>query len=228
MAYILHIETSTKQCSVAIGYMGKCISEKKLLSQHYSHEEKLHIFIKDALEEVNLKISELNAVSVSKGPGSFTGLRIGVAAAKGICYALDLPLIAVNTLKLMIQPYLKKKEIDFFIPMLDARRMEVYTAIYDKLGNCIQQTNAHVLTDSSFHKMVGDGNCLIIGNGAVKFQNIKPKIKAFFSESIYYPSAKDMCSLSWEHNFNRNYQDIKLFEPYYLKDFQTTLPKNNK
>ena len=228
MAYILHIETSTKQCSVAIGYKGKCISEKKLLSQNYSHEEKLHVFIQEALDEVNLDISELDAISVSKGPGSFTGLRIGVAAAKGICYALDLPLIAVNTLKLMIQPYLEKKEIDFFIPMLDARRMEVYTAIYDQLGNCIQQTNAHVLTDSSFHKMVGDGNCLIIGNGAVKFQNIKPKIKACFTESIYYPSAKDMCSLSWEHNLNRNYQDINLFEPYYLKDFQTTLPKNNK
>ena len=228
MAYILHIETSTKQCSVAIGYKGKCISEKKLLSQNYSHEEKLHVFIQEALDEVNLDISELDAISVSKGPGSFTGLRIGVAAAKGICYALDLPLIAVNTLKLMIQPYLEKKEIDFFIPMLDARRMEVYTAIYDQLGNCIQQTNAHVLTNSSFHKMVGDGNCFIIGNGAVKFQNIKSKIKACFSESIYYPSAKDMCSLSWEHNLNRNYQDINLFEPYYLKDFQTTLPKDNK
>ena len=115
MAYILHIETSTKQCSVAIGYKGKCISEKKLLSQNYSHEEKLHVFIQEALEEVNLDISELGAVSVSKGPGSFTGLRIGVAAAKGICFALDLPLIAVNTLKLMIQPYLERKDIDFLL-----------------------------------------------------------------------------------------------------------------
>lgn len=228
MAYILHIETSTKQCSVAIGYKGKCISEKKLLSQNYSHEEKLHVFIQEALEEVNLDISELGAVSVSKGPGSFTGLRIGVAAAKGICFALDLPLIAVNTLKLMIQPHLEKKDIDFLIPMLDARRMEVYTAIYDKLGNCIQQTNAHVLTESSFQKIVGDSNCFIIGNGALKFQNIKPRIKAYFSESIYHPSAKDMCSLSWEHKLNRNYEDINSFEPYYLKDFQTTLPKNNK
>ena len=112
--------------------------------------------------------------------------------------------------------------------MLDARRMEVYTAIYDKLGNCIQQTNAHVLTESSFQKIVGDSNCFIIGNGALKFQNIKPRIKAYFSESIYHPSAKDMCSLSWEHNLNRNYEDINSFEPYYLKDFQRTLPKKNK
>ena len=228
MAYILHIETSTKQCSVAIGYKGKCISEKKLLSEHYSHEEKLHVFIQEALQEVNLNISELGAVSVSKGPGSFTGLRIGVATAKGICYALDLPLIAIDTLKLMIQPYLKKKDIDFLIPMLDARRMEVYTAIYDNYENCVQQIKAQVLTENSFHKVVSDRNCLIIGNGAVKFQNIKPKIKAYFSEYIYYPSAKDMCSLSWKHKLNRNYQDINTFEPYYLKDFQATLPKNTK
>ncbi len=227
MAYILHIETSTKQCSVAIGYKGKCISEKKLLSEHYSHEEKLHVFIQEALQEVNLNISELGAVSVSKGPGSFTGLRIGVATAKGICYALDLPLIAIDTLKLMIQPYLKKKDIDFLIPMLDARRMEVYTAIYDNYENCVQQIKAQVLTENSFHKVVGDRNCLIIGNGAVKFQNIKPKIKAYFSEYIYYPSAKDMCLLSWKHKLNRNYQDINTFEPYYLKDFQATLPKNS-
>ena len=228
MAYILHIETSTKQCSVAIGYKGKFITEKKLLSEKFSHEENVHVFIQKTLEEVNLNISELNAVSISKGPGSFTGLRIGVATAKGICFALDLPLIALNTLELMIQPFIKKKEIDFLIPMLDARRMEVYTAIYDKYGNCVEQTNAHILTESSFQKTVGDSNCLIIGSGAVKFHNIKPKIKAHFSDFIYYPSAKEMCSLSWKLYLNRDFQEINSFEPYYLKDFQTTTPKNSK
>ena len=222
MSYILNLETSTQQCSVALSKEGKCISKKKLLTENFSHSEKLHLFIKDVIHEAGVVISNLEAIGVSKGPGSFTGLRIGVAAAKGLCFALDIPLISINTLTLMVQPFLNQNFFDFFIPMLDARRMEVYTAIFNKKKNIIMQTTALVLTQDSFVDNVGSGNCLIIGNGASKFQTLNPKIKNHHNNEIHYPSAEDMCSLVWKKFINRDFEALKSFEPYYLKDFQTT------
>jgi len=225
MAYILHLETTTQQCSVALSFKGKCIAEKELLTEHFSHGEKLHVFIQEVLHHANVKFSQLDAIAISKGPGSYTGLRIGVAAAKGLCFALDLPLIAIQTLELLVAPFFGNSEYAFFIPMLDARRMEVYTAVFDASKNWIQQTNALVLSEHSFYELVGQSPCLVIGNGASKFQAIHPKINARFTEKVHYPSAKEMTQLAWIQFECKNFEDLATFEPYYLKDFQTTPSK---
>jgi len=225
MAYIIQLETTTKQCSVALSYKGNCISKKVLLAEHFSHDEKLHVFIREVLQEASVGFSELDAVSISKGPGSYTGLRIGVAAAKGLCFALDLPLIGIHTLELMVQPFIGKAEYAFFIPMLDARRMEVYTAVFDNSKTWIQETNALVLEAQSFYDLLGDSPCLVFGNGASKFKRLQPKINAHFTETVSYPSAEDMSKLAWLEFQKKNFEDLATFEPFYLKDFQTTPPK---
>ena len=225
MAYIIQLETTTKQCSVALSYKGNCISKKVLLAEHFSHDEKLHVFIREVLQEANVGFSELDAVAISKGPGSYTGLRIGVAAAKGLCFALDLPLIGIHTLELMVQPFIGKAEYVFFIPMLDARRMEVYTAVFDNSKTWIQETNALVLEAQSFYDLIGDSPCLVFGNGASKFKTLQPKINAHFTETVSYPSAEDMSRLAWLEFQKKNFEDLATFEPFYLKDFQTTPPK---
>ena len=225
MAYIIQLETTTKQCSVALSYKGNCISKKVLLAEHFSHDEKLHVFIREVLQEASVGFSELEAVSISKGPGSYTGLRIGVAAAKGLCFALDLPLIGIHTLELMVQPFIGKAEYAFFIPMLDARRMEVYTAVFDNSKTWIQETNALVLEAQSFYDLLGDSPCLVFGNGASKFKTLQPKINAHFTETVSYPSAEDMSRLAWLEFHKKNFEDLATFEPFYLKDFQTTTPK---
>jgi len=225
MAYIIQLETTTKQCSVALSYKGNCISKKVLLAEHFSHDEKLHVFIREVLQEASVGFSKLDAVSISKGPGSYTGLRIGVAAAKGLCFALDLPLIGIHTLELMVQPFIGKAEYAFFIPMLDARRMEVYTAIFDNSKTWIQETNALVLEAQSFYDLLGDSPCLVFGNGASKFKTLQPKINAHFTETVSYPSAEDMSKLAWLEFQKKNFEDLATFEPFYLKDFQTTPPK---
>ena len=224
MAYIIQLETTTKQCSVALSYKGNCISKKVLLAEHFSHDEKLHVFIREVLQEASVGFSELDAVSISKGPGSYTGLRIGVAAAKGLCFALDLPLIGIHTLELMVQPFIGKAEYAFFIPMLDARRMEVYTAVFDNSKTWIQETNALVLEAQSFYNLLGDSPCLVFGNGASKFKTLQPKINAHFTETVSYPSAEDMSRLAWLEFQKKNFEDLATFEPFYLKDFQTTTP----
>ena len=224
MAYIIQLETTTKQCSVALSYKGNCISKKVLLAEHFSHDEKLHLFIREVLQEASVGFSELDAVSISKGPGSYTGLRIGVAAAKGLCFALDLPLIGIHTLELMVQPFIGKAEYAFFIPMLDARRMEVYTAVFDNSKTWIQETNALDLEAQSFYDLLGDSPCLVFGNGASKFKTLQPKINAHFTETVSYPSAEDMSRLAWLEFQKKNFEDLATFEPFYLKDFQTTTP----
>jgi tRNA threonylcarbamoyladenosine biosynthesis protein TsaB len=208
-----------------LSYKGDCISKKVLLAEHFSHDEKLHVFIREVLQEASVGFSELDAVSISKGPGSYTGLRIGVAAAKGLCFALDLPLIGIHTLELMVQPFIGKAEYAFFIPMLDARRMEVYTAVFDNSKTWIQETNALVLEAQSFYDLLGDSPCLVFGNGASKFKTLQPKINAHFTETVSYPSAEDMSRLAWLEFQKKNFEDLATFEPFYLKDFQTTTPK---
>ena len=220
MSYILHIETSTLQCSVSIAYKGEYIAGKQLLTNEFIHGEKLHVFIRDIFEKAKIKKNNLNAVAVSKGPGSFTGLRIGVAAAKGICFAQDLPLIGVNTLEIMAAPFYNKNEYNYLIPLLDARRMEVYSAIFDAKKRYIQKTNAVVLSEDSFFDKVENGSCLVVGNGASKFKTLQPKINADFNTQ-HFPSAKDMCEVSWDLYKKECYENLEFFEPFYLKDFQT-------
>ena len=147
-----------------------------------------------------------------------------MAAAKGICFAQDIPLIGINTLEIMAAPFFNKNEYNYLIPMLDARRMEVYSAIFDSKKRYIQKTNAFVLSENSFFDKVENGSCLIIGNGASKFKTLKPKINAHYNEE-HFPSAIDMCDICWNNFKDRNFEDLALFEPYYLKDFQTQGPK---
>ena len=224
MAYILHIDTTTKKCSVALALNGELCSEKELLSDTFSHSEKLHVFIKEVLNKGGIEANQLEAVAISKGPGSFTGLRIGVAAAKGLCFALDIPLIAINTLEVMVQPCSVSTHT-FIIPMLDARRMEVYTAVFDSDKNCVDKTSSMVLSEVSFQNIVGDEPCLIIGDGATKFKNLHPKINAFFTEEVFYPSASEMFSLALERFKNLEFESLAYFEPFYLKDFYSTHSK---
>ena len=224
MSYILNIETSTLKCSVSIAYKGEYVAGEQLLANEFIHGEKLHVFIRDIFEKTKIKKKDLNAVAVSKGPGSFTGLRIGVAAAKAICFAQDVPLIAINTLEIIAAPFFNKSEYNYLIPILDARRMEVYSAIFDAKKRCIQKTNAVVLSENSFFDKVENGSCLVIGNGASKFKTLKPKINADFNAE-YFPSAKDMCEVSWDLYKKKSYENLEFFEPFYLKDFQTRFIK---
>jgi tRNA threonylcarbamoyladenosine biosynthesis protein TsaB len=227
MAYILHLDTTTKQCSVAISFQDRILAKKELLSETYSHSEKLHSFIEEVLKLSGLDLDQLDAIAISKGPGSFTGLRIGVASAKGLCFALDIPLIALNTLEVMIQSHSIEKG-EYIIPMLDARRMEVYTAVFDANKKWVYQTTAIVLSKSSFTNVVENKPCLILGDGALKFKSLNPEINAKLTPEICYPSAQHMISLAWT-KFNQNsFEDLAYFEPFYLKDFQATLPKKNK
>ena len=220
MSYILHIETSTIQCSVSIAFKGEYIAGKQLLVNEFIHGKKLHVFIKDILEKIKIKTTDLNAVAVSKGPGSYTGLRIGVAAAKGICIEHDKTLICVNNLEIMASLFNKKNKNNYLIPLLDARRMEVYSAIFDAKKRYIQKTNAVVLSEDSFFDKVENGSCLVIGNGASKFKTLQPKINADFNTQ-HFPSAKDMCEVSWDLYKKECYENLEFFEPFYLKDFQT-------
>ena len=226
MAYILHIETSTKQCSVALAYKGKPLFSRVLNSESFSHNEKLHLFISEVLEEANLKPKQLDAISVSKGPGSYTGLRIGVAAAKGFCFALDIPLIALNSLEILVQG-VTQAEVELIIPMMDARRMEVYTAIFDGSKNWINQTSALVLNQNSFKEIVKDKTVLFLGNGTNKFQELIPEINLTHSFENNYPNAIDMVELTWGKYISEDFESLAYFEPFYLKDFQTTTPKKN-
>jgi tRNA threonylcarbamoyladenosine biosynthesis protein TsaB len=224
MAYILHLDTTTKKCSVALAFNGILCAQKELLSEAFSHSEKLHVFIQEVLTQGGIEPSQLQAIAVSKGPGSYTGLRIGIAAAKGLCFAMDIPLIALNTLEIMVQPHIVSSDT-FIIPMLDARRMEVYTAVFDSNKKWVTKTSALVLSENSFMDVVKTHPCLIIGDGATKFKSLHPKIKAHFTEEVYYPSAKEMFLLALKRFEKKEFESLAYFEPFYLKDFQTTPSK---
>ncbi|MCH1432782.1 MAG: tRNA (adenosine(37)-N6)-threonylcarbamoyltransferase complex dimerization subunit type 1 TsaB [Flavobacteriaceae bacterium] len=226
MAYILHLETSTKQCSVALAHKGELLASRILLNESFSHSEKLHLFISEVLQEAKLKSADLDAVAVSKGPGSYTGLRIGVAAAKGLCFGLDIPLIALNALKILAQAS-TEQNTDYIIPMMDARRMEVYTAVFDSRRNWVEDTSALVLSRDSFKELLKDQTVLVLGDGAQKFKELNPEINAVFPSEIFYPKAVDMISLAWEKFNSQVFVSLAYFEPFYLKDFQTTPPKKN-
>ena len=153
--WILHIETSTKNCSVALGCDGELINSIEKSSEYYSHGEKLHPFIKELIDDSQINLTQLSAISVSKGPGSYTGLRIGVSAAKGLCYSLNIPLISLNSLSILSQNIRVSKDT-LLVPMIDARRMEVYTQILDYQHKVLKNTWAEVLNENSFKKIFID------------------------------------------------------------------------
>ncbi|MCW2117853.1 tRNA (adenosine(37)-N6)-threonylcarbamoyltransferase complex dimerization subunit type 1 TsaB [Flavobacterium sp. 7A] len=221
MSYILNIETTTKNCSVAIANEGKTLVCLEAAEQGFSHAEKLHVFIAQALKEASITFHDLAAIAVSQGPGSYTGLRIGVSTAKGLCYALEIPLIAVDTLQsLASQASVKQGCI---VPMLDARRMEVYSAIFTSDYIKIRETKAEIITGNSFEEI--DGPIYFVGDCAEKCKEVLTSDKFIFLDKFVYPSAKEMCVLSYEQYKNKATVDVAYFEPFYLKDFLITTSK---
>ena len=177
----------------------------------------MHVFIDEILKENNFKIDDLDAVAISKGPGSYTGLRIGVSAAKGLCFAKDIPLISVPTLTALAKQVTPNKG-DQIIPMLDARRMEVYSAVFDSAFNQIRETKAQVLSEDSFQEELAKGKVYFIGNGVEKFREICSQQNAEFIEGRL-PSAKEMGQIAYDKYKISDIEDVAYFEPYYLKDF---------
>jgi len=221
LSYILNIETATTNCSVSLSYKGETLCLKEDNEVNYSHAEKLHVFIDDVLKQAKISKEKLDAIAVSKGPGSYTGLRIGVSAAKGLCYALDLPLISVPTLESLAH------QIDstdgYIIAMLDARRMEVYSAIFSATKKLVRETKAEVIDENSFETYLRE-KAHFIGSGVEKTKNIIDHNNAIFIENKL-PSANDMSYLAFNKYEASDFEDVAYFEPYYLKDFIALKPK---
>ncbi|MDA0700873.1 MAG: tRNA (adenosine(37)-N6)-threonylcarbamoyltransferase complex dimerization subunit type 1 TsaB [Bacteroidetes bacterium] len=218
MALILSIESATTNCSVAIADNGKLLHLVEDASQGYSHGEQLHTFIDQVLLGAGKTLDQLDAVAVSKGPGSYTGLRIGVSAAKGLCYSLDLPLIALPTLDIMVQA--ADQKADIIIPMLDARRMEVYAGIYDSDKKQVRATQAEILDSDSYKEVLASSSVLFYGNGAEKWASLCSHPNASFAVNTL-PSAKDMSLLAQQAYDQEVFEDVAYFEPFYLKDFKS-------
>ena len=223
---ILHIETSSKNCSVAISDGEKLLCLCEEVSENYKQSESLHTFVEWALEGSEISLKDLDAVSLGKGPGSYTGLRIGAASAKGFCYGLKVPLIATNSLETMIEPFLGKN-YDVIIPLIDARRMEVYCAVFDgNSGEMITETEAKILDEQSFTELEGK-KVLFVGDGAAKAKDILQISNAEFDANIY-PSAKYLIKKSVEKFNQKDFEDVAYFEPFYLKDFHGVKKKSSE
>jgi len=220
--YILNIETATKNCSVSLSKNGDIISVKELCEAQFSHAEKLHIFIKDVLLESHLEFKHLAAIAISKGPGSYTGLRIGVSTAKGLCFALDIPLISIPTLESLARATSVKE--GFIIPMLDARRQEVYTAIFDSNHQIVKETYNYILDENAYSNYLNKSKVVFIGDGVPKTKDLIHHKNAAFLEG-FFPSAKEMAPLSYIKFQKKNFEDVAYFEPFYLKDFHVTVSK---
>ena len=221
MNYILNIETATKNCSVSLAKNGETILCREIAEQGYSHAEKLHVFIEEILKETNVTVQDLKAIAVSKGPGSYTGLRIGVSTAKGLCYALGIPLISVDTLQVLA----KKVSVEngLIVPMIDARRMEVYSAVFDANHTKTMEVQAEILSEESYAEMTEA--VYFIGDCQEKCKTVLNKSNFHFLPEIVYPSASEMSSLSYEKFTKNDFEDVAYFEPFYLKDFLIAKPK---
>ena len=215
MNYILNIETATKNCSVAIARDGVTIICKEIAEQGYSHAEKLHLFIEEVISDAAISFSDLKAIAVSQGPGSYTGLRIGVSAAKGLSYALQIPLIAVDTLESLAMQVVAKDGL--IIPMIDARRMEVYSAIFNSNKEKIREVQAQIINEDSFADI--SEKVYFIGDSNEKVKLSLTKSNFVFLDNHVYPSANEMSEISFKKYIEKDFVDVAYFEPYYLKDF---------
>lgn len=218
MAYILNIETATKNCSVTIANEGKTVVCVEVAEEGYSHAEKLHLFFEEALRKAGITFQDLKAVAVSQGPGSYTGLRIGVSAAKGLCYSLNIPLIAVDTLEALARRI--TVENGSIVPMIDARRMEVFTAFFDKNHAKIRETKAEIIDETTYSEI--SGAIHLIGDGALKCKDVLHSDKFVYHDEIIYPSSNEMSLMSFEKYKKSDFVDVAYFEPFYLKDFVMT------
>ena len=219
MIYILNIETATRNCSVALSQNGKTIAIKEIAEAGYSHAEKLHVFIDEILKENKLTFKDLSAIAISQGPGSYTGLRIGVSAAKGLCYSLNIPLIAIDTLETLARKLTIENGI--IIPMIDARRMECYTAIFNANHEKIKEVKAEIIDEFSFNEMTETIH--FVGDGAIKCKTILTDIKFVYHDEIEFPSANEMSEIAYDKYKKNDTVDVAYFEPFYLKDFMMTV-----
>ncbi|MDD2987111.1 tRNA (adenosine(37)-N6)-threonylcarbamoyltransferase complex dimerization subunit type 1 TsaB [Flavobacterium sp.] len=216
MTYILNIETATKNCSVALAKDGEILFCEEIAEEGYSHAEKLHVFIQSVLEKASLSFKDLSAVAVSQGPGSYTGLRIGVSSAKGLCLALSIPLIAVDTLQVLAAQV--KVNSGLIVPMIDARRMEVYTAVFDAHLQKLSDIKPEILTENSFQDL--QETVYFIGDCAEKAKTVLKKENFIFLEKVIYPSAREMALLSFNLFQQNKVESVAYFEPFYLKEFR--------
>ncbi len=205
-----------------MGKQGQLIDLIEYVGEGYSHAEKLHVFIKEILDKNTFSINDLQAVAVSKGPGSYTGLRIGVSAAKGLAFALQIPLISVDTLGSLARQVTEKDVL--IIPMIDARRMEVYAGIYDSNYQNLRKVQADILDEHSYGAYLNQKKTVFLGDAVAKVQDIiKHPNAVFYKDKL--PSAREMCILSYEKFRQQDFEDTAYFEPFYLKDFIITRKK---
>jgi tRNA threonylcarbamoyladenosine biosynthesis protein TsaB len=236
MSCILLLETATKVCSVAIaenlptGQAGNDLLALKESHSANSHSSVITTYISEVINESGKKQSDIDAICISKGPGSYTGLRIGVSTAKGLCYAWNKPLMAVNTLQSMAMHFMSAntdmiKKDTLLCPMIDARRMEVYNALFDCTGKFIRETSAEIITENSFSDILQKQKIIFFGDGAGKCKEILSHYKNAVIINDFNNSAKGMIVLASEKLRLKQFEDTAYFEPYYLKDFLATVPK---
>jgi len=228
MALILNIETSTQVCSVSLAIDGITTSIKESHTKN-SHAELLTIFAQQLITNGGYEFKDLDAVAVSKGPGSYTGLRIGVSTAKGLCYSLDKPLIAISTLEAMALGMIQKTESKIsntiFCPMIDARRMEVYSALFLADLSLVREIKAEIIDEDSFSQELENNAVVFGGDGAPKCKEVLGKNQNTIFLDDFLPSSKFMAQLSEQKFQNKDFEDVAYFEPFYLKDFVAGIPR---
>ena len=212
---ILHIESATKKCSIALSSQGVLVGQKELLSEKYRHSEVLHQFIEELLSEVSVDYSQLEAIAVSEGPGSFTGLRIGVSTAKAMCYALGIPLISINTLEIMVQN-LKLEPDQVVLSLLDARNNNVYALGLDHQKKVIKNTWMESLNLNSFQELSKGKSLVVVGNGQHKLKQVQPDLYCQYIPAIILPTAVDMVGISYKKFLGKQFEDLMDFQPNYL------------
>jgi tRNA threonylcarbamoyladenosine biosynthesis protein TsaB len=225
---ILCIETATQVCSVALSIDGKFAGVKET-NEKNAHSRVLTNFIQELIKEQGISLKKIDAIAISMGPGSYTGLRIGVSTAKGLCYSLDKPLIAINTLKSMTdgliqQSKFKLNKEDLYCPMIDARRMEVYTALYSIKGDEFKATSADIIDEDSFKAILENNKIVFFGDGASKCKTKITHMNAVFYDG-FMPSASHMIKATMQKFEKSDFEDVAYFEPFYLKDFIAGIPK---
>lgn len=226
MPLILNIETSTAVCSVALTKDEDTIFEK-VSFEGPSHASLIGVYVEEALNVLKAKNRKPDAIAVSSGPGSYTGLRIGVSIAKGLCFGYDIPLLSIHTLEILAYTAIREqKESDcLYCAMLDARRMEVYASLYDAQLTVIRPTKAEVVDAYTYAPFLEKGKVCFVGDGAMKCKTVIHSSNAFFLEGIH-PLARNMATLSHKAFKEGQFEDVAYFEPFYLKKFQATIPKN--
>jgi tRNA threonylcarbamoyladenosine biosynthesis protein TsaB len=229
MSLLLLIETATTSCSVALAQDDQIIALREI-DQRNIHAEVITVFTEELFKQTGKAYTDLDAVAVSCGPGSYTGLRIGISTAKGLCFSLDKPLIAIETLSAMAHGFIERGAVTIqpgtlLCPMIDARRMEVYTAIFDSMGNELKSTSADIIDENSFNDRLTQHQMLFFGDGAEKCKAaLKHNPNALFADS-FVNSAQDILTPAIQKLNNKDFVDVAYFEPYYLKDFITGVKK---